>query len=237
MTLLDFVTKLGLNKAAKRLGITVGTLRSWLKHGPSERGATKVALKIKRHLIGVRSWDTNQRAKRFRETIAEPKTARDIPAIESVPKRPPELSPEVQRYKRTEKLLGTEIIGDGPKSRTRGTLTWVQIGQDVRDVDTEDLASAAWMIHDASGMLWCSVKVLFMRFIPFNPKYTGEMLAKQGKWHDTWMTTPAVSGIETLRRDVYNLFEKSLRWAETRVIFCEMMGVATFNYKLKTKPT
>ena len=225
MTLQAFVLKLGLRKVAKRLGITVETLQKWLRRGPSARGAPVAARAIKRHLAGVKG----HAAKVYRRAALLPVSEMDIPAYKALPKSDPHDSPEVQRYKQEENLRPQ--VEEIKSTRTTGMLTWLQIGQDVREVDSEDLAASAWMIHDGSGLTYCSVKFLFMRYIPFNPMYTGGMLRKQGKWVDHWMTTPAEVGRNSLTRSILFLMSKALKWAETRIIFLEMIGVATFNFR------
>lgn len=229
MSLVQLIALLGLDEVARRAGVTTGTLKKWVRVGPSARGAAEISAVARRYLAAKKAAKTRKESAKFRESIEPPEEAVDIDPEEALPKRPPQLSPEVAQLKRAEGIReGQQRI---ESEFNIGYTVWVRVGEDVREVSAADLAAQAWLIYEESALDYVSVKFLFLRYIPFNPTYKGEMLKKQGKWHEQWISTKAVSARRTLTNYIEYYIEHSQKWAETRVIFLEMIGVSVFNRK------
>jgi hypothetical protein len=144
-----------------------------------------------------------------------------------LPTRLPESAREVERLKRRE---GIEE-GSRPivSEFNIGETTWVTIGEDVNEIADSVLIDDVIAIWRRSGRDNMQVKFLFLRFIPFNPMYKGELQRKQGTWVEQWQSTQAASSPYTMSRYIEFYMERAREWAQTRVIFLEMIGVSTFD--------
>ena len=69
---------------------------------------------------------------------------------------------------------------------------------------------------------------LFFRYIPFNPIYRGEMLSKQGKWHEWWASMEGVATMRDFEGAFGRTFVEPLRSAESRLIWLEGYKVRTY---------
>lgn len=229
MTLSQLIARLGLTEVARRAGVSEGTVSGWLRRGLSRKGAETIAGVARRHAASIQAAKSRKSNERFRAQVEPPEEESDIPAEETIPRKAPEHSPEVAALKRAEGIRAGRHTIDSDFNI--GYTIWVRVGQDVRDVDESDLISQAQFIFDDSGFDYVSVKFMFLRYIPFNPNYKGEMLRKQGKWHEQWVSTKTASAPLTLSRYMSYYLGHSIEWAETRIIFLEMIGVSVFNRK------
>lgn len=226
MTLAVLVARLGLDEVARRAGVSRATLRRWLREGPSQKGAAVLAAIIKRHLASLRAAESRRRSAQ-QETGIEPPSESELAPEQVLPTRLPESAREVERLKRRE---GIEE-GSRPivSEFNIGETTWVTIGEDVNEIADSDLIDEVIAIWRRSGRDNMQVKFLFLRFIPFNPMYKGELQRKQGTWVEQWQSTQAASSPYTMSRYIEFYMERAREWAQTRVIFLEMIGVSTFD--------
>lgn len=232
MTLQELIARLGISVVARRLGVSPETVRKWARRGPSHRGAVAVARVIARHLAAVKGLETRKKHEKFQAELEEPEDL-ELPPEDALPKKPPGKSPEVQQLKRAEGIKAGRTAIDSDFNV--GETEWVTVGQPVLDVDVRELIKIAFAIYRESERDYVSVKFLFFRFIPFNPSYAArgltELVTKQGTWVEQWITTKAVSTEGALSRYIEYYMDRSYIWAETRVIFLEMIGVNTFDRK------
>lgn len=228
MTLEELVRKLGLAVVARRADVSVATLKRWLSRGPSTSGAATLSGITRRHLASVKAAQSRREGEKFQGSLEEPEDS-ELEPEQVLPKKPPGKSREVQASKREEGVRAGRREIDSEFNI--GETEWVTVGQSVLEVDIPTLVRTAWGIYEESGRDYVSVKFLFFRFIPFNPLYRGEMLKKQGKWAEQWLTTAAVSYRDGLVRYIEHYMERATLWAQTRVIFLEMIAVNTFDRK------
>jgi hypothetical protein len=234
MTLQELVERLGLAVVARRADVSVATLKRWLSRGPSASGAAIVSGIARRHLASRKAAETRKEGEKFRDSLDEPEDS-ELEPEQVLPKKPPGKSREVQASKREEGVRAGRREIDSEFNI--GETEWVTVGQSVLEVDIPTLIKTAWAIYEESGRDYVSVKFLFFRFIPFNPLYRGEMIKKQGKWVEQWVTTKAVSRRDALERYVEYYMERAIEWAQTRVIFLEMIAVNTFDRKKEMPST
>lgn len=226
MTLAILVARLGLDEVARRAGVSPATLRRWLREGPSQKGGAVLAGIIRRHLASVRASEGRRRKAQQRTGVELPAES-ELPAEQVLPTKRPDEAREVARLKRR------EGIGQGSRPIVSefniGETTWETIGKDVNEVSDSELIDIVVEIWRQSGRDNMQVKFFFLRFIPFNPMYKGELQRKQGTWVEQWQSTQAASSPYTMSRYIEFYLERAREWAETRVIFLEMIGVSTFD--------
>lgn len=234
MTLEELIARLGLAEVARRLHVSVATLKRWVRNGPSASGAAAVSRVVGRHLASRKAAQSRRDGEAFRDSLEEPEES-ELEPEQVLPKKPPNKSREVQATKRAEGIRAGRTAIDSEFNE--GEAEWVTVGQSVLEVDIPELIRVAWGIYVDSGRDYVSVKFLFFRYIPFNPLYRGELVKKQGTWVEQWISTKAVSGTMTdasrspLARYIEYYMERAQEWAQTRIIFLEMIGVSTFDRK------
>jgi len=225
------VARLGIAETARRAGVSTGTIRRWLDDGVSKRYQDDVLGILKRHLRSLAAAETRkQRAQE--ETGIVPPEGSELAPEEVLPPKAPAESREVKSVLRFVGLQKRRLTS----TRVKGEISWFRVGLPVTEVDDATISERAIQIWRHSGRRFCSVKLLFFRFIPWNPIYKGELLRLKGKWVEAWQSTAAQSGPESVRRQVEYYMERAKGWAETRVIFLEAVGVSTFDYTEK-KPS
>lgn len=234
MNLAILVARLGLAEVARRAGVSVATLRRWIRSGPSQKGGAILAAIAKRHVASLRAGETRKRKAQVRTGVEVPPSS-ELPAEQALPTRLPSESREVERIKKQEQIEegSTPIVSEF----NIGETTWRTIGKDVNEVSASEIAEIVveiWRQNDRDNV---QVKFLFLRFIPFNPMYKGELQKKQGTWVEQWQSTQAASSPNTISRYIEYYIDRARTWAETRVIFLETIGVSTFNRRREVELT
>lgn len=229
MSLEELVARIGLDETARRLGVSVRTVRKWLRTEPSFRGAEKIAEVIKRHLASVKAVATRRRT--FRESLPLPEFPNEIIGDESSPeidneddllpgRPPPHVAPDGFRAKYE-------------STRYMGWNNYVVIGRPLVDVDNETIIDLAASVWQNSGEPLCFVELIFFRYIPFNPIYTGQMMRKQGTWVDWHSQTHVHSRLmgipPNLSSEMEARLDEARRAAESRLIWIEAINVKTID--------
>lgn len=229
MTLSQLVERLGRVELARRAGVTPATVGRWLSKGPSRAGAEIIRAVLRRHETSTKAAATRRRSAQASTGIEVPQES-ELPSEKVLPTKLPGDAREVKAAKRA------EGIGAGTKQQIDsiyniGDIEWFTIGRPVSDVSESEIADLAVKAWQDSGRDYVQVKFLFFRYIPFNPLYRGELIKKQGTWVEWWAQTNAQSAINSITRNIEYVMDLSYKAAETRVIFLEMIGVATFDHR------
>lgn len=220
------VARLGLAEVARRAGVSQATVKRWLREGPSQKGAKALAGILRRHSASTKAAEGRRR--RMQERVgAQVPPATELTPEQVLPPRAASESREVKRIKQREKTEGGVVPIDSEVNI--GEETWVTIGRDINDLDNSEVVDSVVSIWQDSGRDYVSVRFFFLRFIPFNPLYKGELAKKAGKWVDFWWRTQAASAKDTITRYVEGYLDLARKKGESRVIFLEMIGVSTLN--------
>lgn len=219
------VARLGVAEVARRAGVSAGTVRRWLEDGVSKRYQDDVLGILQRHLRSLAAAETRKQRAQEETGIVPPEDSELAPE-EVLPTKAPAESREVKSTLRFVGLQKRRLTS----TRVTGEISWFRVGLPVMEVDDATISERAIQIWRHSGRRFCSVKLLFFRFIPWNPIYKGELLRLKGKWVEAWQSTSAQSGPESVRRQVEYYMARAKGWAETRVIFLEAVGVSAFDY-------
>lgn len=241
MTLENLIDRLGLVEVARRAGVTVATLRRWLRYRPSKQGAETLRRVIRRHLASRAAAATRKKRKEFPGSLPLPPEAfavispRPFPGSgylseeEVLPvESPVQTKADFNRARKQAGYTGSKRVNTDAYS---GEWNWITIGQSMLDVDPERIGAQVVEIWRHSRRTLCDVRFLSFRYVPFNPLYKGEMVNKQGKWFDWWTGT----GIHGEARTIQDAVEVALGYqvsaAYNRVIWLEAMGVRTMDHK------
>jgi hypothetical protein len=221
------VKRYGIKAIAGRLGLTESTIKRWLRRGVSTTGKGSVKKLVKRIKAAKKSAKTRKYIDSIaRNLIPPPSPVADLKDEDEgllltdeqvLPTRPPikgVQKPGLYKIKST--------------SYSRGETRWIKISQQI-PVNHEEITNLAGDIFKQSGRQYCSVKLLFFRYIPFNPLYTGAMLKLAGTWVDQYVSTYAASAPLTVGRYTSELLSQAEGWSENRVIFLDSIGVSTFD--------
>lgn len=229
MSLAQLVALLGLDEVARRAGISPGTLKRWLRRGPSAAGARILSGIARRHLASKKSAATKKRRRSFRDRVPMP----DRPNQTINDERTPDLTPEQVKPGEPPVAAGAGVYEEGRErletERYIGEVHTFTVGLPAVEVDGDGLADTVVRVWQQSGRTFARTIFLFFRFIPFNPLYKGEMIRKQGTWQDWWNSTPALGSMQSIAQSVLNCIEDAQRAAETRVIWIEQMQVHVFD--------
>lgn len=229
MTLRQLIAALGAAEVARRTGVNLTTLSRWVRLGPSARGAERVSEVIRRYKAAKKSAETrrikveSERRKRF---TLPPET--ELTPEQVLPTKTPKESKDVSSIKRSAGV-SRQGVRRIDSSRSDGFVNWIRIEEDINDLDENSVIDQAVNYWEETGRDKCSVKLLFLRYIPYNPIYKGEMISKQGTWVDQWVTTATVSASNSIRNQISYYIDRAREWAETRVIFLGMIGVFAFD--------
>lgn len=257
MSLSALIARLGVAEVARRAGVTVATVRRWLRNGPSPAGKEILAGIAQRFVRAAKAAETRRR--QFQERVPTPPET-ELPEEDVKPGKAP--TRDEKRRAISAVKLGSTIASPKPPPRGRryrsdtyqteryyGERTWVHYGKSLLDVAVDELVETAETIWHDSGRDWCQVILLVFRFVPFNPAYNpGHHLFKQqGKWIEQWESTPHITQArdwarsrDILAAGIEYLFGPGLsrEWgptmglhaqAETRVLWLESMCVKTFD--------
>lgn len=212
MRLAGLIARLGIAEVARRLGVTARTVRRWDRQGVSARYAPKVDRVASRHVRSAKAAETRRR--KFQESLpapSEPYIDLQFPRLgqtltpeQVLPTRKPRRSeePPSERYQ---------------SSRYIGRIYHVSIDRPVLDVDPSeivDIVFAYWLRH---GTTFVWVEFLFFRYIPFNPIYKGELVAKQGTWDAWYSSTPARATSHEVERAIENVMDDAIFAAQRRM--------------------
>lgn len=229
MTFLEWLSRVGNKAAAKRLNVTVRTVQRWKRQGVSARSTERVE-KIVRRSTAAKKAAITRRASAQRSTGLEAPPESELSDEEVLPARLPGNREKDAAYKSE----GSTVESGWESIETRysvGWVRWVTIGKSILDVSVDelyDVAIESW--HKIRPPReYVAVKLLLFRYIPFNPIYKGEMVKKQGTWVEKWVSSKAVSTSRRLKDYIEGMLEYTQRWAETRIIFLESMGVQMFD--------
>lgn len=217
MDLRGLVDKLGIAEVARRLKISISTLRKWLRIGPSNKGSKNVYRIINNHLRAVKGQETRKKKKRIIGDFPRPPELDEDETNDAIPdKSPPPANIDV----------GAEGYD---REHAQGQLTWIRIGQTINQLDFDDIAKQVVKLYEASKREFCQIKYMIYRYISkSSSKVTKEKL---GTWQTNWLQSKILRGIENVREEVISRLEghPSL-WALTRVIILELIGVDCFDY-------
>ncbi len=258
MNLVTLVARLGLAEVARRVGVSPATVKLWLRQGPSARGREKLIAVTRRHVAGRKGYETRQRRATFHGSLPLPPEpfarfdrklwigpkedeylnenyGRGIPSSgelsdeQLLPQKPPvETKADLNRARKRAGYTGGKVVNT---DRYYGESEWVTIGKPMLEVDVAGMArnvSSAWKI---SRRVWCQVRFLIFRYIPFNPLYKGEMVNRQGTWADWWTSTELFGDQQSLENGVEVAMTRALQAAASRVIWLEAMNIRTFDDK------
>lgn len=242
MTLSDLVARLGVTELARRAGVTPATLKKWLMHGASARGAEALATVLRRHETSTKAAATVKKQKQAAWNVP-PES--ELPPEDALPTKPPTKHDKKKalRAEDVDTTIGHKpvgaIIGHQPIDSIYniGDVEWVSINKPVDEVEPGEIVDIAWRIYQDSNRDFIQVKFLFFRYIPFNPLYRGEMAKKQGTWVEWWAQTMALEKLGAFTSNVEQILDFSYRAAETRVIYLEMIGVLTFDHRSQLEIT
>lgn len=245
MSLADLLRALGVRELARRLGIKPATVERWIRAGkPSTRGQARleeVAERRRRSLQGV---ETSKKRAAFRERLAMPSHPVASSSVapfatgyltpdQVLPRKPPVETAE--QLERIRKRAGHDAEGYVDTDLYTGESVWLPIGQPLAEVDLDEVADDVIRIWQDSGRDWAHVMCMLFRYIPFNPFYTGKMIAKQGRWFDFWVQTkllsPMKSAMNYIAIAIKTMLIEPMRSADTRVIWFEAAKVRTFDNK------
>jgi len=236
---------LGIRQLARRLGVKPATVERWIRAGaPSKRGQQRLAEVAKRREAGLRGQETKRKRIEFRERLIMPEHPTAASSV--TPFAPGYLTPEqmlpakppieiAERIESIRKRRGFE--GSGPVNTDRhiGVAHWWPINQLLVEVDVDDFAERVIRTWQDSGHTWVHVVCMMFRYIPHNPFYMGEMIRKKGRWFDFWiqspLMSPGISAINNIAIAINVMLAKSMRAAETRIIWWEAAKVSTFDSK------
>lgn len=227
MTIDLLVARLGLAEVARRIGVSPSTLRRWMREGMiSYRYQDIVAGVVKRHSASLKA-AAKRRTRQQEELGIQVPPESELTPEQVLPPRLPGAR-DIRRARSAEGIA-SGAVHQIASEFNRGETHWVTFGDDVANIDDSSVVEAAVSIWQSSGFENVSVKFMFMRFIPFNPLYRGELARKAGSWLEQWQSTKAASTIATITRYIEFYLDRARQWAETRVIFLEMIGVSVFN--------
>lgn len=233
MTLSDLVARLGIAELARRAGVTPTTLKRWLMHGASARGAGVLAGILRRHEASSKAAATTK-AKRQAPWKTPPEA--DLPAGQVLPTRTP-----TEREKKA--ALRAEDLGVATKQPidsiySIGDIEWVTIGKQIGEVETNEIVDIAWEIFQNSDRNFLQVKFLLFRYTPpFSHLYRGGMTKKNGVWEEWWIQTKAQQALQSFSNNVDYVLDLALKAAKTRVIYLEVIGVLTFDHRSQLELT
>lgn len=240
MKLVSLLRLLGLRELARRAGVAEATIRRWQRSGPSSRGQDILDAIAARRRAAQKAVRTKKKRTAFRATLPVPVGPLSIQTVEYrhdfddptdlVPNRPPvETKAALRRVASRE---GHDLGGGIDTDYNYGESVWLTIGQPLVEVDLDWVGDTVVQIWQQSSRTWVQVQYLFFRYIPFNPLYRGEMLAKQGKWHEWWASMPGVATMTAFSAAFPPTFEAPLQSAESRLIWLEGCKVRTYEKRV-----
>jgi len=172
---------IGPAKLADRLNITPKTLRSWEKRGvpPTKGGLVQKVLVLferakkaaeTRKIRKQEVLDESHLPKDFSNNVYMDVDQGALTKEQALPKILPPWFKKSQRPTpfRTENHTGIK--------------QWRAVNKLVHELEIEPLIFEAQHIFERSTNGFCQVLFMFWRYVPFNPLYTGEIVAKQGTW-------------------------------------------------------
>lgn len=228
MTLGELVARLGLPEVARRAGVSVATLRKWLRTGPSAAGAAKLAGIVKRHLAAKKGKAGKEKAKTFRDTIEAPPDS-ELPDNEVKPPSPPPGGDETRE--------SFPWVTD----RYVGEVHVITVGQPALEVDFENLGSFAARIFINSRRNYVRARFLFFRYITPTSMGKGSLVHRRGKWAEFWTSTQVHSSTlgeaSSFRNAVATIMESRGQGreeslydvAQRRILWLEQVHVHTFD--------
>lgn len=228
MTLEELVARLGLSVVARRVGVSTATLRRWLRDGPSLAGVDRLRVVTRRHLGSKKAAQT--RAAKFRTRLPLPVN----PAVDlNNPIGSGNLSVEDVLPTHKPRTKPTHVFDGSVYSyetdRYSGWNNWVTVGKPLVDVDNEMLFNEVLSIWQRSSEMFVFVEFLFFRYIPFNPIYKGEMLAKQGRWFEFTTQSPVRATQAEVIAGIEEAVDNARIAAEYRLIWLEAINVKTID--------
>lgn len=243
MKLSTLLRLLGLAELARRAGVSPATVRRWQRTGPSAVGQETLDRVAARRRAAQKAVRTRKKRTAFRATLPVPvdpvlSTSNRLQGefedpAELVHNRPPvETKAELRRVAARE---GHDLGGKINTDASYGESVWVAVGQALVEVDLDSIGDTIVQIWHQSDRTWVQVQYLFFRYIPFNPLYRGEMIAKQGKWHEWWAAMEGVASMRSFETYFHKTFTEPLLSAESRLIWLEGYKVRTYE-KRDNKP-
>lgn len=200
-----WISRVGERVAAGKSGVSVATLRGWLRRGVSSRGTARVEESIRRSEISVKAAETRRRRQEeFGRGFTLPPRAKPprrgrggrtyggdpsggLTPAQLTPKRPPPAGRWRRRIgERRELVTPTRVEVSEMFEVDLNYLDWVASGR--QDAMADEFVRA-WK-RSGHRMAWFSV--LVQRFFPKNPAYRGEMVLKAGTWSKPeWLSSKA----------------------------------------------
>ena len=223
MNLADLISRLGASEVARRLGVSTRTIRRWRRRGVPGARQSDVASTIARHLGSRKAWQTRLAAMRD-QFPTPPAPVEDLldPGSEPLDEVRPTKTPEeagLTRYIGTrDRIESTRWVGTGytiPVDQGAGDVNWGTLWEEVL---------AAW---DGTGQPFGRIIVHGFKYVPFNPIYTGAMIAKQGTWDARIYSTNYQRLSGPLEGEFMALADIYTEMAESRVAWIDSITVET----------
>lgn len=228
MTLADLVARLGIAELARRAGVTPTTLKKWLMHGASARGAGVLAGILRRHEASSKAAAT---VKKRKQAPWKTPPESELPPEDALPTKPPTKHDRVEDVDTTghQPIDSIYSIGD---------IEWVTIGKQIGEVETREIVDIAWRIFQNSDRSFIQVKFLLFRYTPpFSHLYRGGMTKKNGVWEEWWIQTKAQQALQSFSNNVDYVLDLAYQAAKNRVIYLEAIGVLTFDHRSQLEIT
>lgn len=218
MTLAELVARLGLAEVARRIGATPRTIRNWLRSGVPDGSPLRPKLNaLARRIIA----DEKRKHKRFTDKVPHPPSS-ELPPEQVKPQLPP-----TKAVEESEGLLGSGVA-DLSTDRYHGETHTFNIDSAVLLVDADEIAAKVVRLWKRRKLTFCRVFFLFVRYIPFNPLYKGELVKLQGQWVNRWASTEAWSTEDPIRKSVSRVIRVAQGEAQRRVIWFYQYQVHLF---------
>lgn len=112
-----------------------------------------------------------------------------------------------------------------------GEKKWENVGKPIVEVPESYVFDTAMKVWHNSIRRWIVIKMLFFRYIPFNPLYRGELLENNGKWRPWWTSTMLVATPSALSNNLHFSMAPAYESAQSRLIWFEGFRVDTFDFK------
>lgn len=227
MTLRELVARLGLTEVARRVGVSARTVKGWLRKGVSARYQAKVDAVIYRHVRSARAASSAKQRRTFRDSVPQPPQS-ELPPEQVKPKAPP--APK----KRGDGLL-SEGVSKLNTNTFYGEIHTFNIDQPVLLVSAEEIADSVVRLWQERELTFCRGFFLFIRYIPFNPLYKGELIKLQGTWASRWASTEAWSTEEPIRKSIARVIRVAQHEAQRRVIWFYQYQAHLFNERIHSQ--
>lgn len=226
MSLRQLVSRLGLQEVARRLGVSVSTVRRWLRTSIPAHQAPNVTRVIKRHLAARIAREAQvAAATSFQDRMPMPVN----PANQYDPATP--LTPEQVLPQKPPRRYPGEFFDTYDSRNYFGEIHYIEVRQPLVEADRDTIMDAALSFWLGSGRDFIFATFVFYRYIAINPLYRGEMLRRAGTWTMDTPSTPA----QATQQDFIDSFEaewdRYLLWAESRLVWLDGVIVRTLDQK------